>query len=143
MKKIIDGHRYDSDTARFLGSYCAPGNWRDFRHYEEELYITRAGLYFLHGEGGPMTRYAVQVESSGWTGGEKIIPLSESAAKEWAEEHLDGDEYEKIFGEVDEPEITAVTAYLPDKMVERIDALKGRASRSAVIIAALEKYLAE
>ena len=35
-------------------------------------------------------------------GGEKIIPLSENEAKKWAENHLDGDEYEKIFGSVDE-----------------------------------------
>lgn len=32
----------------------------------------------------------------------KIIPLSIEEAKEWAEENLSGDEYEYIFGEVEE-----------------------------------------
>ena len=36
--------------------------------------------------------------------GEKIIPFTLDEAKSWAEEHLDGDEYEKIFGEVEEVE---------------------------------------
>lgn len=35
-------------------------------------------------------------------GGEKIIPLSENEAKEWAERNLDVEEYEAIFGEVEE-----------------------------------------
>lgn len=30
------------------------------------------------------------------------MPLTLKEAQNWAEEHLDGDEYEKIFGEVDE-----------------------------------------
>lgn len=37
-----------------------------------------------------------------WGSGEAIIPLTVKAAQEWAEEHLDGDDYERIFGAVDE-----------------------------------------
>lgn len=39
-------------------------------------------------------------DSSGW--GEQIIPLTYQEAQEWAEKHLTGDEYEKIFGDVSE-----------------------------------------
>ena len=37
-----------------------------------------------------------------------IIPLSEDEAREWAEEHLSGDEYEEIFGVVEEDESQAI-----------------------------------
>ena len=57
MRKYINGHRYDTETAKLLGSdsYSNPS---DFDHWSEELYRTNAGLYFLHGEGGPASKYA-------------------------------------------------------------------------------------
>ena len=54
-----------------------------------------------------MTRYAVAISDNSWSGGEKIIPLSVGKAREWAEEHLDADEYAGIFGIPDEGEDTA------------------------------------
>lgn len=101
MKRIINGKVYDTDTARDMGgdSY---GNYRDFSHWSETLYQKRTGEFFLHGEGGPMSRYAETVGQNGWSGGEKIIPLSPAKAREWAEEHLSADEYEAAFGLPDE-----------------------------------------
>ena len=32
-----------------------------------------------------------------WSGGERIIPLTDDEAKEWAEEYLDAEDYEKLF----------------------------------------------
>lgn len=101
MKKIIDGALYNTDTAKELGS-TSYSNRRDFNFYEETLYRTKSGRYFLHGEGGPMSRYAKTVGQNEWSGGEKIIPMSREAAMKWAEEKLTADEYEAIFGEVDE-----------------------------------------
>lgn len=57
--------------------------------------------FFLYGEGGPASKYA-QKTIGGYTGGKEIIPLTEKDAKEWAEERLDCDEYEALFGEVEE-----------------------------------------
>jgi hypothetical protein len=34
--------------------------------------------------------------------------MSEPAAREWAEQHLDGDEYERIFGELVEDDSTVI-----------------------------------
>ena len=104
MKKIISGKVYDTKTAKEVGFYANSADRRDFSQYEETLYQKRTGEFFLHGEGGPMTKYAVSQGQNSWSGGSKIIPLNYDAAREWAEKHLDADEYEAIFGEVAEDE---------------------------------------
>ncbi len=100
MKKIINGKVYDTEKAKELGSYANYGSWRDFNHFEEKLYKKKTGEFFLFGEGGPSTRYAERVGTNEWSGGERIMPMTYDEAKAWAEEHLDADEYEEIFGEI-------------------------------------------
>ena len=101
MKKVINGKLYDTEKAKELGF---DGGGDGFSRWHEELYKKRTGEYFLYGEGGPMTKYAVSISNNSWSGGEKIIPLSADKAREWAEEHLDADEYAEIFGMPDEGE---------------------------------------
>jgi hypothetical protein len=101
MKKIINRKTYNTDTARELGSwmYGYPG----YPEYiSETLYMTPRGAYFLHGEGGPRSRYARRIAQNSWVGGEDIIPMTADEAREWAEKHLDAKEYEAIFGETAE-----------------------------------------
>jgi len=83
------------------------------------------GEYFLRGEGGPRSKYAEAVGPSEWCGGEKVIPLTLDSAQKWAEEYLDADEYEKIFGEIVEEETgkRTVTFSLPDGVIELIKKL--------------------
>lgn len=101
MKRIINGKVYDTDKARELGS-DSYSNPRDFHHWSETLYQKRTGEFFLHGAGGPMSRYAERIEQNSWSGGEQLIPLTYDKAREWAEEHLTADQYEEIFGAVSE-----------------------------------------
>ena len=121
MKKIINGKRYDTDTAKKLASDWY-SNRTDFHYWEETLYRKNTGEYFLHGEGGPASKYAQNIEQNSWSGGEKIIPLSVENARKWAEDHLDGDEYEKIFGVVEEasPEKKTVAFSLTEAVIEKI-----------------------
>lgn len=120
MKKIISGKLYDTDTAKEVASWSDGLSFRDFTHIEETLYQKRTGEFFLHGAGGPATRYAVSAGLNSWTGGEKIIPLTWDAAREWAEKHLDADDYQQIFGEVVEDDSrTAVTLSLSTASIER------------------------
>lgn len=107
MKKIINNKVYDTDTARELGR---DGGGDGFSRWTEALYQKRTGEFFLHGEGGPMTHYAVTISDNSWSGGEKIIPLSPAAAREWAEKHLSVDAYAEIFGLPDEEETEETTA---------------------------------
>lgn len=101
MKQVINGKMYNTETAEFMGGWSNGRTDRDFRHCSEDLYRKKNGEFFLDGEGGPMTRYAVPVGDM--TGGSsQIIPLSEAEAREWVEEHLSADEYIEIFGEPEE-----------------------------------------
>lgn len=102
MKKIIDGKKYDTETAKRLGFYSNYGSWRDFNHFEETLYQKKTGEFFLFGEGGPLTRYAESCGDNSFSGGSRIIPLTEEKAKAWVEKNLSADEYEALFGEVEE-----------------------------------------
>lgn len=100
MKKIINGKLYDTETASCVGSWSNNYSPRDFQSVQEDLYRKRTGEFFLYGEGGPASKYAVSVGGNSWSGGAKIIPLTVEQAREWAEKHLDADEYQEIFGEV-------------------------------------------
>jgi len=140
MKKIIEGKVYDTDTAKKVASYSSPGSGSDFNHFEEDLFLKKTGEFFLFGVGGPMTRYAKQVEQNNWSGGKKIIPLSYQAAKAWAEEHLTADEYEAIFGEiVEEDGKEYIKLYLPADLIAK---LRREAQEAEIAVCALvEKKL--
>lgn len=51
-----------------------------------------------------MTCYAQATGQNSWSGGSRIMPLNYAEAKAWAEEKLEADEYEEIFGKVTEDE---------------------------------------
>jgi len=101
MKKIIAGAQYNTETARFIGTWDNGAEYGQMNRSDEYLYQTKSGKYFLRGEGGPMTTYA-EHHGNSTSGGEQILPLTASEAREWAEEKLTADEYQKEFGEVEE-----------------------------------------
>lgn len=140
MKKIINGKVYYTATAKQLGIWENFGDSRDFHYVCEKLYQKRTGEYFLHGEGGAMTQYAVSCGSNSWRGGEKIMPLTVADARQWAEEHLDADEYEEIFGIPDEDgEKSTVCVQLPSAMVAQIKA--GAAENGMSMVSYIESLL--
>lgn len=102
MKKIINGKMYNTATAKPLAHYTNNKSCYDLCYIEEVLFIKKTGEYFLFGCGGAMTKYSEPDGYNGIIGGEKLIPFTEDEAKKWAETHIDCDEYEKIFGEVEE-----------------------------------------
>lgn len=101
MKKIINGKLYNTETAKLVGStsHSYPGN---FEYWAENLYLKKTGEFFIHGIGGAMSKYSRSVDGNTFTGGEAIVPLTLKEAREWAEKHLEVEEYEQIFGEVEE-----------------------------------------
>lgn len=129
MKKIINGRLYDTNTAKALGNWSNGGTWRDFEHKEETLYRKKTGEFFLYGEGGPSTNYAERVDNA-WRGGERIMPLSFQEAREWAEEHLSGDEYEEIFGEVSEDTSRVQVCY--SLSAAAVETIKRRAAEAGI-----------
>jgi len=102
MKKYINGKKYDTETAKEVGSWSNNRSYRDFSWCEETLYRKKTGEFFLHGEGGALSRYSQPANGNMRGSGEEIRPLTFDEAREWAEEHLTGDEYEAIFGEIED-----------------------------------------
>lgn len=99
MRKVIKGKLYDTDTARECGS-CGHHAVSDFKWYREALYQKKTGEFFLFGEGHAASPYARSCSDGTRGPGEKIIPLAYEAARQWAEDNLDAEAYEAIFGEV-------------------------------------------
>lgn len=102
MKKIINGKKYDTETAKKLGYWWNGLSSSDFKYCEETLYKKRTGEFFLYGEGGAMTTYAQKDGDGLWMYGEAITPMTKKDAKRWVEHYLSVDEYEENFGEVEE-----------------------------------------
>ena len=74
MKKIIKKITYNTETADFVKSKIF-GSFGDDEGYEEKLYVTKKGTYFLHCIGGSDSKYKE----------EQIIPLSEDEKAKWEE----------------------------------------------------------
>lgn len=89
MKAIINGKRYDTETATQVGhTIGSHGNVPvdDFHYWEEALYRTQKAAYFTAGRGGARSKYAESAGQNAWQGGEGITPLTEAEAREWLEE---------------------------------------------------------
>lgn len=101
MKKIINGKKYDTETATVIAEdWNGLGN-RDWKYQCEVLYRKKTGEFFLHGEGGPLSKYGFSISSEVYSNS-VILPLTEDDAREWLAEHANGDKYEEVFGAVEE-----------------------------------------
>lgn len=100
-KAVVNGKTYNTSTAYYIGneSYSNRGN---FHYYDENLYRKESGEFFLHGEGGALSKYRIQVDTNSWSGSSKFIPLPDDEAKEWVERNCSTEEYIWLFGEPEE-----------------------------------------
>jgi len=100
MKAIIDGKRYDTETAKLIANAGSVGLSRsDFRHWNEDLYRTKNGSWFIAGEGGALTKYARQVGSNASGAGEQIQPLTEDEVRDWMEKSENYNVLEEYFSD--------------------------------------------
>ena len=76
MKKVISKIEFDTDTATLVKTYSY-GNLGDPAGYEEDLFQTPEGLYFVYGIGGETSKYPT----------EDIQRLAKTKVKEWVENH--------------------------------------------------------
>ena len=139
MKKIINNKVYDTATATWIGSSDNGHEYNDLAYSGETLYRKRTGEYFLHGEGGPMTSYAVRIGSNNWRGSERITPISYAAARQWAEEHLSADAYETEFGAVTED--ASQTTINLSLRADTVDAMRRAAAEAGVPVSAYAEQL--
>ena len=98
MKKIINGKRYNTETANYVASYDNGLSCSDFRNYSEILYRTKKGTFFLSGEGGPMSHYSRPCGDM-TSGGSDLVVLDHDEAREWLERHDFVKELEEYFAD--------------------------------------------
>ena len=91
MNKIINGKKYDTETATEV---CEHENYNNGNLCSwDTIYCKKTGEFFLyHGTNGQDL----------WDNKRYIQPLTEEEAKEKCQEWMTGDEYEAFFGEVSE-----------------------------------------
>jgi len=101
MKRIIDGKRYNTETAECVCDCSPRGFYRgDFRYEDTQLYRTPRGNWFLAGEGGPSSRWARAAGLNSWTGGSGIQPLDADEARSMLERYGSASDVEQYFGEL-------------------------------------------
>ena len=76
MKKIICKREYDTDASTLVKKYTN-GNYGDPAGYEETLYQTPNGLYFLYVCGGETSPYP----------NADILRLAKGKVNDWLETH--------------------------------------------------------
>ena len=85
MIAVIDGRRYNTDTAEEVGRE-SNGHFRsDFNFETTALYRTPNGRWFQHGEGGATSYYA-QRDGNSWCWGEKITAVDDATAQAFLED---------------------------------------------------------
>lgn len=145
MKKIISGKVYDTATARCIGGISYRLSDRLYG-WSEDLYCKRTGEYFLHGEGGPGSKYSEPAGPSETRGSERIYPLSYDDARAWAAQHLTADEYAAEFGEITEGDASIrLNLYISASTAERArrEAAKAGITISAYIESAIKRDLGD
>lgn len=96
--KYFNREKYDTDKAEELAEWDNGYHRGDSQWVYERLMRMPNGHKFLYGEGGFRTKYAKRAGLNSWyMVGDAITPLTDEEARDWAEEHLDGDEVDRIF----------------------------------------------
>lgn len=96
---VKNGRLYDTDTAEEL-VYYRQGKYGD--SYVQILYQKKNGEFFLHTIGGPDSEYSYENYDGEIVGIDDIMPLSKGRAENWAEDKIDAEKFQEIFGPVSE-----------------------------------------
>ena len=99
MYEIINGKKYDTETATKIGYRFGGNGRRDHRACEETLYRKKNGEFFINGWGGSRTEYAVRLDGGMCSDGERIRPMSDYDAYQWCKSYLSEDECIRLFGD--------------------------------------------
>jgi hypothetical protein len=96
MIKIIDGKRYNTETAELIFKWTN-GMVGSFKYREKELYRTKNGNWFLYHYGGPMTDMAIPTGLNEWSGSEDIEPVDENEVFDFLQKYNGYEALEKYF----------------------------------------------
>ena len=97
MLKIIDGRRYNTETATEICTQLSDGSSSDFRWEQTTLYRTKKGQHILSGEGGAMSQWGHTLADGSRCFGEGIRLIDEDTARRFAERHGTAEDVERHF----------------------------------------------
>ena len=96
---VIEGKRYRIDTADYVADHHPSGVSRnDFNFYEDTLYLSPRGNWFIVGYGGAMSHWATSC-GNGHSSGDGCSPLTPVEAREKLEEWGEQGALEQYFGQ--------------------------------------------
>jgi hypothetical protein len=99
MIQIIDGRRYNTETATQVYAYSNGVGSNDFQYLRETLYRTPKGSWFIHYDGGAMTQYARSCGRNSRCGDSGLKAMTPDQAYAWLELHFQTDAIEEYFAD--------------------------------------------
>jgi hypothetical protein len=96
MRKTIQGTTYDTETAVRVAHAESDHGRNDFKWWDETLYKTRKGGWFLHGQGNAMSCYGRRCGRD-FTEGQKIVPMDKIEARHWLARYSKPEAYRAYF----------------------------------------------
>jgi hypothetical protein len=99
MRAVIGGMRYDTETAGCIAWSSNGHNTQAVGYYEEGLYRTVRGAWFLAGRGNARSSYARCYGNDNWGAGQRVTPFTAAEAQAWLEEHGEVEALEEHFGD--------------------------------------------
>lgn len=84
MKRIVNGKIYDTSTATRIAEASSHVGKSDFSWWEEELYVTPKGRFFVYGEGHANSKWSEACGNMRGPGS-GIEALTEAEALAWCE----------------------------------------------------------
>lgn len=107
MITVINGKRYNTETATLVYEHWNGAYRTDFRFRSKALYLTAKGAWFLHHVGGALSDMSVPVGNNGRGGSERIEPIDADDAFGFLEAHSD-----------DEKSQAAIDKYFADRVID-------------------------
>jgi hypothetical protein len=96
LKKIINAIVYNTNTAKKIASVHHKTN-NHSNWFQEELYTTENGRWFIAGEGGSHSHYAIDEGEGNMNGGSDLLPRTIPETMSWLEKHRKYDVLEEYF----------------------------------------------
>ncbi|MGA0534093.1 hypothetical protein [Hansschlegelia sp. KR7-227] len=95
--KILDGKRYNTETAEKLCDLPCNVYSDDFGWHKTALYVTTSGAFFLAGEGNASSMWGQSAPGGGSIPGEGIRPIERDEARKHLEDAGEDYEIERLF----------------------------------------------
>jgi hypothetical protein len=98
MKRIVNRKIYDTEKAKLIAESNCSEPRNSFGFFEEYLYKTKNGNWFLMYYGGAATKYAVE-NSNAWSDSTGIHPLTKNDVCDWLERNGHTEKLEEYFSD--------------------------------------------